>query len=55
MPKNAGTLSPGNLKIKEGEIILNVLKKEDYLVLLDEKGKQINNERAGNFHSNKSK
>jgi 23S rRNA (pseudouridine1915-N3)-methyltransferase len=49
MPKNAGTLTETNLKIKEGEAILSALKKEDYLVLLDEKGKQINNEDLANL------
>ncbi|MEO7522487.1 MAG: 23S rRNA (pseudouridine(1915)-N(3))-methyltransferase RlmH [Ferruginibacter sp.] len=44
MPKNAGILNEQDLKIKEGESIISVLKKEDYLVLLDEKGKQMNSE-----------
>ena len=42
MPKNAATLSETDLKKKEGEIILNLLQKDDYLVLLDERGKQLN-------------
>ncbi|MFK7807360.1 MAG: 23S rRNA (pseudouridine(1915)-N(3))-methyltransferase RlmH [Saprospiraceae bacterium] len=37
--KNAGKLSPSQLKQKEGETILNRLQSDDYLVLLDEKGK----------------
>ena len=41
MPKNAGMMSEMDLKIKEGEMILDFLKKEDYLVVLDEKGKQL--------------
>lgn len=49
MPKNAGTLNDADLKIKEGEIILNTLKKEDYLVLLDERGKQLNSEGLADF------
>ncbi len=44
MPKNAATLSETDLKKKEGEIILNSLQKEDYLVLLEERGKQLNSE-----------
>ena len=44
MPKNAATLGDADLKIKEGEIILNNLKKEDYLILLDERGKQLSSE-----------
>jgi len=43
-PKNASTLSSADLKTKEGEIILNTIKKEDYLVLLDERGKQLSSE-----------
>ncbi|MFN8252870.1 MAG: 23S rRNA (pseudouridine(1915)-N(3))-methyltransferase RlmH [Ferruginibacter sp.] len=43
-PKNAGTLSDTDLKKKEGEIILNLLQKDDYLVLLDERGKNISSE-----------
>ncbi|RYD77112.1 MAG: 23S rRNA (pseudouridine(1915)-N(3))-methyltransferase RlmH [Sphingobacteriales bacterium] len=49
MPKNAGTLNDVDLKIKEGEIILNALKKDDYLVLLDERGKQVNSEGLASF------
>lgn len=49
MPKNAATLSETDLKKKEGEIILNALEKEDYLVLLDERGKQMNSEGLATF------
>lgn len=38
--KNAASLSKSELKKKEAELILSKLQKEDYLVLLDEKGKQ---------------
>lgn len=38
--KKAGKLSPDQLKIKEGDIILQKLQQGDYLILLDEKGKQ---------------
>ena len=44
MPKNAGILSEADLKKKEGELILNNLQKDDYLVALDERGKQISSE-----------
>ncbi|MEZ4948907.1 MAG: 23S rRNA (pseudouridine(1915)-N(3))-methyltransferase RlmH [Saprospiraceae bacterium] len=37
--KNAGKLSPDQLKVKEGELILKKLNPDDYLVLLDERGK----------------
>ena len=49
MPKNAGMMSEMDLKLKEGEMILNFLKKEDYLVLLDERGKQMNSEGLAAF------
>lgn len=38
--KNAASLSQSELKKKEAELILSKLQKEDYLVLLDERGKQ---------------
>ncbi len=44
MPKNAGALSEAELKKKEGELILQSIQKEDYLVLLDERGKQLSSE-----------
>ena len=44
MPKNAGILSEADLEKKEGELILNNLQKDDYLVALDERGKQISSE-----------
>jgi 23S rRNA (pseudouridine1915-N3)-methyltransferase len=37
--KNGGKLDPEQLKIKEGEQILQRLKNEDCLILLDERGK----------------
>jgi 23S rRNA (pseudouridine1915-N3)-methyltransferase len=49
MPKNAGAMSELDLKQKEGEIILGLLKKEDYLVLLDENGKLLNSEAVASF------
>jgi 23S rRNA (pseudouridine1915-N3)-methyltransferase len=49
MPKNAGTLSENDLKKKEGEIILHLLEKDDYLVVLDEKGKLLNSEGVAAF------
>jgi len=44
MPKNSATLSETDLKKKEGENVLLALQKEDYLVLLDERGKQLKSE-----------
>ena len=40
-PKNAGMLSEMDLKKKEGETILEWLKKDDYLVVLDERGRSL--------------
>jgi len=37
--KNAKNLRPDLLKTKEGEAVINKLKSDDYLILLDEKGK----------------
>lgn len=47
--KNAGMLSEMDLKKKEGETILDWLKKDDYLVALDEKGKQFDSEGLAQF------
>jgi len=43
-PKNAAVLSQADLKLKEGEHVLTMLKKDDYLVLLEERGKQLSSE-----------
>ena len=43
-PKNAASMSEPELKEAEGQIILGLLKKEDYLILLDERGKQLTSE-----------
>ncbi len=48
-PKNAGLLSETDLKKKEGEILLNLLTKDDYLVALDERGKQMSSEALAGF------
>lgn len=44
IPKNSATLSETDLKKKEGEVILGALQKDDYLVLLDERGKLVKSE-----------
>ena len=44
VPKNAGLMSETELKKKEGEIILSGIRKDDYLVALDERGKQLSSE-----------
>lgn len=48
-PKNAGLLSEAGLKKEEGEIVLQLLKKEDYLILLEEEGKQFSSEELADF------
>lgn len=49
VPKNAGMLSEMDLKKKEGELILEWLTKDDYLVALDEHGKQFSSEGLADF------
>jgi 23S rRNA (pseudouridine1915-N3)-methyltransferase len=49
MPKNAGMMSEMDLKKKEGEMILGWLDKTDYLVALDERGKQFSSEGLAAF------
>jgi len=49
VPKNAGMMSEMDLKKKEGEMILEWVKKEDYLVALDEKGKELTSEKLADF------
>ncbi len=49
IPKNAGSLSEIDMKKKEGDAILATLQKEDYLVLLDERGKQFTSEQFAEF------
>ena len=49
VPKNAGMLSQMDLKKKEAETILEWLKKDDYLVALDERGTQFDSEGLADF------
>ena len=49
VPKNAGMLSEMDLKKREGETILEWLSKDDYLVALDERGKQFSSEKLARF------
>ena len=49
LPKNAGMMSEMDLKKKEGEMILNFLSKDDYLVVLDERGKLLSSEGLAEF------
>jgi 23S rRNA (pseudouridine1915-N3)-methyltransferase len=49
VPKNAGMLSEMDLKKKEAEIILHWINPADFLVALDEKGKEMTSEGLANF------
>lgn len=49
MPKNAGGLTDTELKKKEAEMLLQSFSKDDYVVLLDERGKQISSEGLAQF------
>src|SRR3569832_1970786 len=49
VPKNAGLLSETDLKKKEGEVLLNLLSKDDFLGALDERGIQMSSEGLANF------
>lgn len=49
VPKNAGLLTEADLKKKEAEIILKMLDAQDYLVLLDEKGKSLSSVQLATF------
>ena len=48
-PKNAAAMSETELKKKEGEAILQLAGKDDYLVALDERGKQVSSEGLATF------
>lgn len=39
--KNTRNLSVGELKIREGKRVIDTLRKDDYIVLLDERGKEM--------------
>lgn len=48
-PKNAASMSEADLKKAESQIILSFLQKDDFLVLLDERGKQLNSPALAQF------
>ena len=54
MPKNTGMLSESDIKIREGKMIMEWLKPEDYLVALDERGKQMKSEALAAFIQTRS-
>jgi 23S rRNA (pseudouridine1915-N3)-methyltransferase len=49
VPKNAAMLSEMDLKKREGEMILEWLKEDDYLITLDEHGKEFTSEGLANM------
>lgn len=49
VPKQAGMLSEIDLRKKEASLILDWLSKDDYLILLDEKGKQLSSPNLANL------
>ena len=49
VPKNTGMLSEADLKKSEGKTILDWLQKDDYLVALDEHGKEMGSEQLAGF------
>ena len=49
VPKNAGMMSELDLRKKEGEMILEWLKEDDWVVALDERGKQFNSESLAKY------
>lgn len=53
-PKNAGLLQEADLKKKEGEIIVSLLKPDDLLICLDEHGKQLSSESLAAFLAQKA-
>lgn len=48
-PKNAAAISESELKIQEGKTILSQLQQDDFLVLLDERGKEFSSPQLANF------
>jgi len=49
VPRNAGMMSEMDLKKKEGEVILEWLEERDYMVALDERGKQFTSKALADF------
>ena len=52
--KNAASLSPNMLKENEAQTLLSKINKDDFLVLLDETGKELSSVELANFISNKA-
>ncbi|MCU7552185.1 23S rRNA (pseudouridine(1915)-N(3))-methyltransferase RlmH [Chitinophagaceae bacterium LB-8] len=54
VPKNSGMLSEMDLKKREADTILQLLKPDDYLIALDERGKELTSEELANFIQQRS-
>ena len=54
VPKNSGMLSEMDLRKQEGETILEWISKDDCLVALDERGKQLSSEGLAKFLQKKA-
>jgi 23S rRNA (pseudouridine1915-N3)-methyltransferase len=54
VPKNAGMLSEVDLRKREAEIILQWLRPDDFLVALDERGRQLSSESLAQFLQSRS-
>lgn len=48
-PRRAGKWSAEQVKVKEGELVLNKLRRDDLLILLDERGQQYSSEAFARF------
>lgn len=53
-PKNAASMPIPDLKKAEADRILGIVQKDDFLVLLDEKGKQFNSPKLADFLQKKA-
>ncbi len=49
VPKNTGMLSEADLRRAEGKVVLEWLEKDDYLVVLDERGHSMGSEQLAAF------
>ncbi|OQX96698.1 MAG: hypothetical protein B6I20_14135 [Bacteroidetes bacterium 4572_117] len=51
--KNTKKMLPGQIKVKEGALIMKAISAHDFVTLLDEKGKNLNSLKFANFIENK--
>lgn len=48
-PKNAASLNDNELKLQEGKLILSQIQQDDFLILLDERGKPFSSPQLANY------